>query len=336
MYGFGNNGGPALMNDGAALMQVQGQSLRINQRVYETRYPEWNFSSLVYVDETGPEWSPGVLTFTSDWQGKAKWQAGGAKDIPLADVTQAGEVRTISMAAIGYQYNLEEVNTVLNIPGASLDARRAMAARAAYQKFMWDLTVIGAADKGLTGVINAAGVTPVAATADGTSSARAWVSNAGVGLKTPALILRDINQALSATATATAQVDFADTLLLPFEAYQYIATTPFDALSTMTILEWVRRNNVYTATTGQPLTIRSLIELRTAATGGHAGKGRLVAYRNNERYLKLHLPMRHRFLPVYQDGPLNFVIPGIFRTGGVEFTTVSTIYFLDAILDAPA
>lgn len=323
-----------IIQDAQALAFVQAQAFKVNQTVYEARFPDWDFGRLVFVDTSGPAWSPGVLTYTSDLTGKADWQSGAAKDIPLADVGQNMETSTFHLAAIGYQYNIEEVNTAIQV-GASLPVRRARAAKLAYTKFMFDLTISGSTAKGKTGLINSTAVTPVAATADGTSSARHWIANDGTVTKTATQILRDVNQALTGTNVATNTVEYADTLLMPVEAYNLIASTPFNALGADTILSWLLRTNVYTLATGRPLTIRAMPQLRTASTQTVVGGGRLVAYKNDENFVKLNLPMPHQFLPVYQDGPLNWQIPGIFRTGGLEFMTTATFYYLDGILPAP-
>jgi len=332
---IGHNNGPRLVTDTQALAFVEAQAYKINQRVYEARYPDWDFSRLAFVDTSGPAWSPGVMTYTSDLSGKANWQSGAAKDIPMADVTQDAQRMTFHLAAIGYQYNIEEVNTAIQV-GGTLPDRRARAARLVYTKFMFDLVVRGSAEKGIPGLINNGAVAPVAAANDGTGSARHWVANNGTGTKTPQQILRDINQALTGTNAATNAIEYADTILLPVEAYNYIASTPFNTLGTDTILTWLLRTNVYTLATGRPLTVRAVDFLRTASTETVSGGGRLVAYKNDQDYLKLHLPMPHQFLPVYRDGPLNWAVPGIFRTGGLEFLTTATVYYLDGILEPPA
>lgn len=324
-----------IINDTQALAFVQGQAFKVNQTVYETRFPDWDYGRLIYVDTSGPAWSPGILTYTSDLSGAAKWQSGYAKDIPLADVSQDMQQKTFHLAAIGYQYNIEEVNTAIQV-GASLPNRRARAARLAYTKFMYDLTVLGNGEKGLGGLINYPGVTVSIAPADGTGSATFWVNSAGVGIKTPAQVVRDINIALQGIPTATFQTEMADTILLPDEAYNYIAATPYAATTMETILSFVMRTNIYTLRTGRPLTIRTVRELSTAGVGDAAGTGRLVAYKNDQDYVKLHLPMPHQFLPVYQDGPLNWQVPGIFRTGGVELLTTVAMRYLDGISQPPA
>lgn len=321
-----------LVTDSQALAFVTGQAYKINQTVYETRFPDWDFARLVYADTSGPAWSPGILTYTSDLSGRANWQSGYAKDIPLADVSQDMQTKSFHMAAIGYQYNIEEVNTAIQI-GSSLPDRRARAARLAYTKFMYDLTLFGSTEKGIGGITNYAGVNVTTAPADGTGSVSFWVNSTGVGTKTPAQIARDINAALQGVYLATLGIEMADTILLPVEAFNYIAGTPYSATTMETILSFIMRTNIYTITTGRPLTIRAVRELGTAGAGG---TGRMVAYKNDQDYVKLHLPMPHQFLPVYQDGPLNWAVPGIFRTGGVELLTTVAMRYVDGISQPPA
>lgn len=323
-----------MISDAQALAFVTGQAYRVNQSVYEARYPDWDIARLVFVDTTGPAWSPGVLTYTSDLTGAAKWQSGYAKDIPLADVNQAQALSGFHLAAIGYQYNIEEINSAIQV-GGTLTDRRARAARLAYTKFLWDLGITGSAEKGKTGLINQTGVTPVAATADGTGSARHWVANDGTVTKTATQIMRDINQGLTGTNTATNTLEYADTILMPVELYNLIASTPFNSLGSDTILSWLLRTNVYTLATGRPLTIRAVPFLRTASTVTVVGGGRLVFYKNDQEYVKFNLPMPHQFLPVYQDGPLNYQVPGIFRAGGIDLQTTATFYYLDGVMQVP-
>lgn len=319
-----------------ALAFVQGQAYTVNTQVIQQPYPDWSFGELVYVETDGNPWSPGVMTYASDMTGAAKWQSGFAKDVPLADVNQDMQLKTHQMAAIGYQWNVEEVNSALGLVGGSLSNRRAAAARAAYQKFMWEITWFGNAEKGMKGLANYTGVPVMVAASDGTGAVPYWVNAAGVGTKTPAQILRDFNRAIMGVSTATFGTILADTVLLPDEAYTYIASTPYSSTTMETILSFIVRTNIYTLNTGRPLTIRSRRELGNQAVAPVAGKGRMVAYNNNPTYVKLHLPMPHNFLPVWQDGPMNYVIPGIFRTGGIEMLVPQSAYYLDGISEPPA
>lgn len=321
------------VSDAQALAFVAGQAMRVNTQVYQTRYPDWDFSRLVTVDSSGGPWDQGVITYSSDESGKAEFITGYAKDMPFADVSQSRELRRHQMLGIGYQYNIEEVNAAIQI-GGSLPSRRAAAARKVYMKTMFDIVMVGADEKGFKGLTNYTGVTATTAPADGTGSVTFWVDSAGVGQKTPAQIVRDINIALQGIYLDTNTVEMADTLLLPVEAFNYLAQTPYSAVTMDTILSFVMRTNIYTQTTTRPLTIRAVRELGTAAAGG--ATGRLVAYKNDAETVRLHLPMPHQFLPVYQDGWANWVVPGIFRTGGIEVSNPLAFRYVDGISQPPA
>lgn len=321
--------------DASALTFVQGQAYRVNTRVIEQPYPQWEFNKLLFVETEGNPWAAGVITYMTDYTGKAEFITGYAKDMPFADVNQSMEMRSFHLAGIGYQWNIEEVNTTLATIGGALSSRRASAARQTYQKFMYDTTLFGQAEKGLKGLTNYAGVPVVVAPADGTGSVPYWVSNTGVGLKTPQQIVRDFNLLLSGVSNATFGNILANKVFLPEAAYLYIAGTPFTSVGgTDTILSFIQRNNLYTLKTGKAIEIRSLVELNTAAIGAAAGHGRAVAYYDDPTFVKLHLPMPHQFLPVHNDGWANFVIPGIFRVGGVEFLAPTTAMYLDGVSQA--
>ncbi|WMT90147.1 DUF2184 domain-containing protein [Pelagibacterium sp. H642] len=315
------------------------QSHVLNARIYEIEYPEMDYAALVPVNTDYPEWASGVDTLIGDIVGKAEWQSGYAKDIPLADTKLAMVSTSFDMYAVGYQWNVEELGKAA-FQGFPLTNRRAEAARRASEEFLWNNTLLGSTAKGWTGLLNSTYITPQAVPDDGTGNTTAWVDNAGVGQKTPEQIVRDVNYMIMgplATPNTPLTSTLADTVLLPPLAYRYIATTPYGVTSpNMSILQYIMANNVYTLRTGQPLTIREVGELATAATQGIAGGGRGIGYRNSQEVLELPLPMPFRFLPVYQDGPLNFVVPGISRTGPVDIKRPMAIRYADGITPVPA
>ena len=324
-----------LVNDAAAFAYVQLQARNINTRVYATRYPEYDFARLIYVESGGNPWAPGVMTFTSTESGKARLLTAYSKDMPKAEIGQANEIRTFKLAGIGYDYNIEEVNTALAVVGGSLTDRKAAAARRAYAKFMFNTAITGIPDlPGSTGLTNYTGVTATTAPADGTDSTPAWVTSAGVGNKTPAQIVRDINIGIMGIYGDTYQTELADTVMLPLAAYVYIAQTPYSLATQETILSFIQRTNLYTLQTGRPLNFVVPPDgiLDAAGTGG---TGRMVVYKNDPEYVRLHLPMPHQFLPVYQDGWGHFEVPGIFRTGGVEILSTQAVRYVDGITPAP-
>jgi len=79
------------------------------------------------------------------------------------------------------------------------------------------------------------------------------------------------------------------------------------------VLEYLRKNNVYTAETGQALDIQPLRELATASQDGG---GRMVVYRRDPEVLRFHLPMPRRVLQ--PRSIMGFETGIIARTGGTE------------------
>jgi hypothetical protein len=274
------------------------QTSHIETEVYQTVYPDIQYPQLIPVDETANEWAKSVTFFSTDKVGQADWFHHMATDMRIADV-----------------------NRTKYVPGMNLSAERADAARRAYEEFIDNIALRGSVDKGWTGLINDTTVTRVDAPADGTASSRLWTA------KTVDLVLRDLNLPLSGLYSASNTVEMADTILLPVAQALLLSTTRITN-TTDTLLSFVQKANVYTAQTGLPLTIRAVRGLETAGAGGTA---RMVAYKRDPRVLKLHLPMRHRFLPVWQTGPITFDVPGIFRTGGTEIRRPGAVRYFDGI-----
>lgn len=323
------------MLDAAQVYSFATQASRtVNARVYEIEYPEMDIASLVTVDTSLPEWVSGIDTLIGDKVGKAEWQSGAAKDIPLAEVNLSKVGLDFDMYALGYQWNIEELGKA-QYQGFPLTERKAAAARFGSQVFLWDNLLIGSGVKGWTGLINSSYVTPIALPADGTDTTSAWVLNNGTGNKTAAQIVRDVNILLLGAPGPGRVVK--NTLLLPDAALDYMVATPYGVTSpNLSIMQYIMANNEYTRRTGQQLVIRSLDELKNRATVGIAGGGRAVAYRNDPDMLKLWMPMPYRFLPVHQDGPLNFVVPGIARTGPLDIQRPNAISYGDAVTPVPA
>lgn len=309
-----------LLDAQAALSFAVQQATRINAEIYRTKYPAIRYRGLVPVDTTGPEFVKSVTYFSLDAVGRADWMNVGADDVPKANILLSKEETTVEAAAIGYDWNLEELSQAQML-GLNLSNEKAFAARQAAEQMIDRVAFLGDNPKGFTGVVNNP-LVPVSTAAVGAGASTAWED------KTAAEILADINAALSGVYTQTAETALADTLLLPTEKYTYIGTQMISDLSTMTILQWVLQNNLYTLETGLPLTIRGIRGLATAGTGGTT---RMVAYRNSREVLVLEMPMPFRFFPVWQTGPWRFDVPGMFRIGGVNFKLPMEARYVDEI-----
>ena len=299
----------------AALGFVTSQTSSIEREVNATVYPDIQYQFLIPVDTSAHPFAKSVTYYSSDKFGRADWINGNANDIPRAGTELAKHETSVHMAGIGYGYGYEEINQAQML-GMNLQADDAMAARRAYEEMVERVALSGDTQKGFSGLINNTSVTAAAVTTG------SWTAATNEDL-----VLADINNLILGIATDTQYTGMADTLLLPYAKMNFLSTNRLGDTQS-TLLAFLRENNTYTAMTGQPLTIRAVRGLETA---GAAGVNRMVAYRRNPQVLKLHVPMPHRFLPVYQDGPLNFVVPGVFRLGGLDIRRPKEVRYGDGI-----
>lgn len=328
------------ITDAQGLAFLRQQTHVLSNRAFEQEYDLINWRELVPVNTDYPEWASGVDFQIGDMTGAAQWQSGYSKDVPLADVRLISVSASFAMYAVGYRYNVEEVGKAM-FAGVPLTARKAISARQAADIFAAETALYGGGHNGWSGLINMSGKTPSVASDTGTGSARNWVNSSGVGLKTPEQIVAEMDLLLVGPSLTTGIMSslIGNTLLLPPAAYRYIATTPFGVTSpNMTILQWYMANNIYTTRTGQPPVIRDLPALANAATATSpanvVGQGRAIGYRNSSDALELPMPMPYRFLDVYQDGPLQWAVPGIGRVGQL-IEIRDTVRYLDAVTPAP-
>ena len=297
------------------------QASYIETPAYEMRYQDITYPQLIPVDTSAPEWVKTVTYFSVDGAGRADWFSGAAHDVNHVDLSREKLETSVSMAAIGYAYNLEELGTAM-LYGLNLNADKALLARRVAEEMIERVAFTGDTSKGLTGLFNASTPTADTVPADGTGSATFFST------KTPDNVLRDVNAALTGIFTGTLGAEMADTLLLPYSVMLDLSTRRIDAVNSTTILEWIERNNIYTRQTGQPLTIRGHFGLETAGSGSTK---RMVAYRRSPDVVKMHMPMPFRFLPAWQTGPLMFEVPGIFRVGGVDVRRPKAVRYRDGI-----
>lgn len=303
-----------------ALGFLTSQTSSIETQVYEIQYPDIQYPNLIPVDTSANEWAKSVTFFSVDKVGKAGWFHHYAKDVHVADVERSKFEVAIEMADIGYRYTLEELGVAMMVPGTNLTAERAAAARRAYEEFVDNIAFRGDSTKNLSGLLNYPGVTIV-------NAAEVSGGNTDWDDKDADQILKDINDALTGVYVGSLTVEMADTILMPVAALTLLASKRVGDTE-RTVLNFLLENNVYTFQTGRPLTIRGVRGLETAGVGG---VGRMVVYRRDPTVLKFHLPMPHRFLPIWQTGPMIFDIPGIFRLGGVEVRRPGAVRYVDGI-----
>lgn len=299
----------------SALGFVVSQTSIIEPYVYDIRYPDVQYRDLIPVDPSGSEFATSVTYYSQDRYGKADWINGNADDIPLAGTTRSKFETEIHTAAIGYGFGWEEIGRARML-GLNLPNEDAMAARRAAEEMVDRVALKGDANKGFQGLFNYGSITPVPAPSGGWTSAD------------PDAAINDLNQGILNVFNGTNTTAMADTILLPWSKFQFLATTPRSSNSDETILAFFLRTNFYTAVTGRRVEVRGIRELDTAGAGGVP---RAIFYRRDPGVLKLHMPMPHRFLPAWQAGPLRWEIPGVMRLGGLDIRLPKEVTYMDGI-----
>ncbi len=306
----------------AALPFVVAQGRNIETRIYQRRYPSYNYASVVPVVTEGNAWAIGTTFFTVDTTGEAKFLSGAGTDTPFTSATRDQASHDFAMLGSGWEWNIEEINQSA-LYGVDLNGTKAISAADAIERMLYNIAMRGSTEKNWTGFANSATVSRADVATPGTF----WPA------KTIDQIVIDINEVLNRVGTNTEEVEWADTLALPPEAFRRLATIRLgqgDGL--LTGLQFIRANNVYTATTGQPLTILPVRELATASADGG---GRMVAYRRDPEVLRFHLPMPRRVLQPRQKSIMGFETGIIARTGGTEIRLPGAMAYADEVTAPP-
>lgn len=292
------------LNDATAVeTYLQGQTTKIETVVNESVTSGILYPQFLPVITAGNPWAPSTTFVSSNHQGQAGYINGNADDVPMADAGLDASVTQAYMGGIGYGYGLEEINAS-RIGGFNLATEKAYAARRAYEVFVENIAFNGDATKGFTGL---KGVSGSVATPLGTTITK-WVA----GTTTANQMVLDLISLVKKTGAGN--IPTADTIVLDDGQYD-IADTTFFPNSSMTPIDYMRRK--YSG-----LRITGIVGLQNGSS-----KSLYIAYRRSPDVLALYIPMPHRFLPVYQAGPLRWEVPGIFRVSGVNFKRKQDIAF---------
>lgn len=318
---------PKIFEDAQSAMGfVVSQTVNIEQEVYRIKYPDFDYGALVPVVTEGNQWASGTLFYTMDTVGKTEWLADQSSDVPHTDLLRGSGSHTFYMRGGAYRWTLPEINQA-SMQGIALSAEKASGTRRAMEQFLYGLAMSGDDEKSMKGLINQTGVTAAVVPANGTGTVTWWAN------KSVDNILKDVNDYINTVWAATNYIELPDTMLLPPTVFADIATRRISSGGdgAMTILDYLRQKNVYTAITGRPFTIRPLRDLDTASAGGN---GRGIIYRNAREVIRFHMPMMFMFLPVFQKNSLTWEQVGIVRTGGVEVRLPKAMIYMDGILDS--
>lgn len=274
----------------------------IKAKTYDVKYAELKYLQLLPLStEAGP--SAEEITYRQyDMVGMAKIIGNYADDLPRVDVKGKEFKSKVKSLGDSFGYNIQEIRAS-RMAGKSLEQRRASVARRAIEQLANRLAFFGDTASGIVGFITHPNISTVTLPADGTGASKLWST------KTPDQILRDMNLVANSIVSNTKGVEVPDTMVLPIEQYNLIASTPRSANSDTTILKYFLTNNPYIKT------VSWLNELDNAGTGGVLDV--MVAYRKDPDALQVEVPSPFEQLEPEKRG-LEYVIDCLMRFGGVS------------------
>ncbi|HEC55412.1 MAG TPA: DUF2184 domain-containing protein [Gammaproteobacteria bacterium] len=303
------NDGLPTVDDGLAF--YISQLANLESRIYEAKYTSINYDELIPVQTDVPEWADSWDYISYDAVTLGKFIGSSADDLPNVALSANKSSVPIGYAGNMYDYSLDELrkSQQLRIP---LDTTKARAAFRGAQEHTQRVAYFGDAKRNMGGLFNNPNLALSNSTLD-------WFAPGTTGLQ----IVQDANQLLVDVWVNSANVHLPNAVVLDARRFALMASTPMSAQwPNMTILEYFKRNNLYTSITGRDLPVFSRLQLsaaQLAANGvSNGNKDRMMAYELNDENLAMQVPIPWRSLAPQMHN-LMVKVPCEYKISGVEF-----------------
>lgn len=291
-----------------AIAFMVSQLAHLEPKLYEVKYANIVFEELVPIDTSINEAAQTVNYRSFDGVTMGKFIGANADDLPT--VAQNMQLHTVLLGYAGAatRYSLDELRTSAFL-GQPIDQTQARLAFRGAKEHQQKIVLYGDADRGMGGLLNHENVTK-------TTSSTDW------NTATADKILEDVNNFLSDIWVDSNQAFMPNTLLIDTKRFTKIATTRLNDVTSQTILEFIKENNIAKLQGGIDLDIRALPQLMGAqmkALGGQTNAyDRMVAYEKNPENLVAYMPIAPRFVAPQYEG-LTVVTPMEYKISGTEF-----------------
>ncbi|NBT50757.1 MAG: DUF2184 domain-containing protein [Marivivens sp.] len=268
-------------------------------RTFEVEYADIKYSSLIPISTEVGTGSDSFTYRVFDKQGSMKIIGDKSQDLPRADVLRKEVTHPVRSLGASFAYTIQETRAASLVPGMNLEQRRANAVRRAYEEKVQEIAFFGDSASGMKGFFNNDQV-------DKTVPNK-WFDGATT---TTDEMLELLNEAPTRLVQNSNMKEMPNTLLVPYDVYRIISTTPRSSTSDTTVMEFfLRTNPMITA-------IEPVNELEAAKSGGSLSKDRVIAYDRNPDKLQLHIPQTLEFLPPLREA-LEFSVAAHARIGGL-------------------
>ena len=268
-------------------------------RAFEVEYADIKYSTVIPVSS---EVGTGADSFTYrvfDKQGSMKVIGDKAQDLPRADVLRKEVTHPVRSLGASFAYTVQETRAAAMVPGMNLEQRRANAVRRAYEEKVQEIAYFGDAPSGMKGFFNNNQVDKLVPDK--------WFDTAGV---TSDELIALLNEPATRLVQNSNMKEMPNTMLVPYNAYRIISTTPRSSTSDTTVMEFfLRTNPMITA-------IEPINELEASKSGNALSKDRIITYDRSPDKLQLHVPQPLEFLPPLRQS-LEFSVAAHARIGGL-------------------
>ena len=271
----------------------------ILQRAFEVEYADIKYSTVIPVSS---EVGNGADSFTYrvfDKQGSMKVIGDKAQDLPRADVLRKEVTHPVRSLGASFAYTVQETRAAAMVPGMNLEQRRANAVRRAYEEKVQEIAYFGDAPSGMKGFFNNNQVDKLVPDH--------WFDTSDI---TTDEMLQLLNEPATRIVENSNMKEMPNTMLVPYNVYRVISTTPRSTTSDTTVMEFfLRTNPMITA-------IEPINELEASKSGGALSKDRVICYDRSPDKLQLHVPQPLEFFPPVRQ-ELEFTVASHARIGGL-------------------
>ena len=267
-------------------------------RSFEVEYADIKYSSLIPIST---EVGPGADSYTYrvfDKQGSMKVIQDKAQDLPRADVLRKEMTYPVRSLGASFAYTVQETRAAAMVPGMNLEQRRANAVRRAYEEKVQEIAYFGDRPSGMKGFFNSDQLDTIVPDK--------WFTDAGISTDE---MLTLLNEPATRLVNGSNMKEQPNTMLVPYEVYRIISTTPRSSTSDTTVMEFFLRTNPFISA------IEPINELEADKSGGALDKDRIVTYDRSPDKLQLHIPQPLEFLPPVRES-LEFTVAAHSRIGG--------------------
>lgn len=303
-------------NPSAALSFLQIQSAYVESEIYRIQYPQYNYTSLIPLDSSAPEWSKSVIFQAIDARGRLKLLGPNSNDVPTVDIAKSQGIHEIQTAALGYTYTLEELEYA-RLSNTTVDTERGMAVRDVTEQGLNQIYLLGQDDVG-EGLFTSELVSREAAAA----TIPQLVNN--IQADGPQALINLFGAARDRVKiTNTRLVHVPTHFVLPPAQYSLLSRTIMGQNngSNYTVLQFLK-SNFPEMEFAEDLNLEGI---------GASNSDRLMVYKRDMRVVKGHDVMPLKFLAPATADNIHYRVNALVRTGGTEWRTPSAAHYVDGI-----